>query len=123
MTPPFLTKSRATTAIVAGVAADLIQLPLTLGFLSGVFSVQAEALDLLIDIGMAGLTTSLLGFHWTLLPTALIETVPGLDVAPTWTACVSYVVWKRTRPSVTDTTSSAVTPGAISKTRSPSGVT
>ena len=84
---------------------------------------QAEALDLLIDIGMAGLTTSLLGFHWTLLPTALIETVPGLDVAPTWTACVSYVVWKRTRPSVTDTTSSAVTPGAISKTRSPSGVT
>ncbi len=90
-----MTNSRSKIALVAAIAADLIQLPLTLGFLSGIFAIHAEALDVMIDFLMAALSIGLLGFHWTLLPTFMIETVPVLDVAPTWTACVSWVVWKR----------------------------
>jgi hypothetical protein len=39
--------------------------------------------------------TVLLGFDWALLPSLFAESIPGLDLFPTWTACVAYVVWKR----------------------------
>ena len=42
-----------------------------------------------------GATTVLLGFHWMLLPSLLMEIVPGLDLIPTWTGCVAFVVWQR----------------------------
>lgn len=90
-----LTAGKAAVAISAGVIADIAQLPLTLGVLSGIFSIESEALDLLIDVFMGGLTMGLLGFHWALLPTCILEAIPVADAAPTWTACVSYVVWRR----------------------------
>ena len=55
----------------------------------------AEALDLSTDVLMTGLTVGLLGFHWVLLPTFLLESIPVVDAAPTWTACISYVAWRR----------------------------
>lgn len=33
----------------------------------------------------------LLGFHWAFLPTLAVEAIPGLDLAPTWTAAVLLV--------------------------------
>jgi hypothetical protein len=90
-----LTVGRATVAIIASVAADAFQLPLTLAFLSGALSVPSEGLDILIDVFMAGLTMGLLGFHWVLLPTFILEAIPVADAAPTWTACTSFVVWRR----------------------------
>ena len=54
-----------------------------------------EALDTAIDIATAFVVNSLLGFHWTLLPTCALEMVPGVDALPTWTACVAYVAWRR----------------------------
>jgi hypothetical protein len=95
--------NRRTLAIGVAILADLIQLPINLSFFaaaaSGVGLVAAdiplEVLDSAIDIGTAIIVNSLLGFHWSLLPTCALEMVPGLDALPTWTACVSYVAWRR----------------------------
>jgi hypothetical protein len=99
---PF-TNRRATLAIGVAILADLIQLPINLSFFaaaaSGVGLVAAdiplEALDTAIDFATAFIVNSLLGFHWTLLPTCALEMVPGVDALPTWTACVAYVAWRR----------------------------
>jgi hypothetical protein len=37
----------------------------------------------------------LLGFHWVLLPSLFVEVIPGLDLFPTWTGCVAFLVWRR----------------------------
>ena len=99
---PFINR-RAKLAIGVAIAADLIQLPINLSFfaaaVSGVGLIPAdiplEALDSVIDIATAVIVNILLGFHWTLLPTCALEMVPGVDVLPTWTACVTYVAWRR----------------------------
>jgi len=96
-------KRRVTIALGVAILADLIQLPINLSFFaaaaSGVGLVAAdiplEALDTAIDITTAFIVNSLLGFHWTLLPTCALEMVPGVDALPTWTACVAYVAWRR----------------------------
>jgi hypothetical protein len=99
--PRLISTRNAAIAWGAAVLADFAQVPATLAALSGVLSFEAVALDGMIDVGMTVLTTSLLGFHVALLPTMLIEAIPVIDVAPTWTACVSYVLWARRRQIVT----------------------
>lgn len=97
-----ISKTRMTIALAVAVTADLLQLPLTAAFLGSVLSVfgitlaaPVEAADLTIDVVTAFIEIWLLGFHWMLLPTALIESVPLLDLAPTWTACVWWVIRAR----------------------------
>jgi hypothetical protein len=95
-----LTRRRVKLAVAIGILADVLQLPLTLSFFSAglatvVGAIPLETLDLGIDIVAAAAINGLLGFHWALLPTFAVELVPGLDAAPTWTACVAYVVFKR----------------------------
>jgi hypothetical protein len=97
-----LTSARIAAAFAVAVAADLIQLPLTFAFGAALASavgigadVAIEVVDVAVDLIAAGATTALLGFHWALLPTVFLEAVPGLDAAPTWTACVAFVVWRR----------------------------
>ena len=84
------------------IAADVLQFPLTAAFIGSVLSAiglpmagAIETVDLLIDLVTAGIQIGLLGFHWMLLPTALIEGIPILDLAPTWTACVWWVIRSR----------------------------
>jgi hypothetical protein len=96
------TRLRIAAALGVAVAADLIQLPLTFAFFGALGSVVGigadvpmEAVDLVVDAIAACVTTWLLGFHWALLPTAVLEAIPGLDAAPTWTACIVFVVWRR----------------------------
>ena len=97
------TNRRATLAIGVAILADLIQLPINLSFFAAAASgvgliaadVPLEALDAAIDIATAFIVNSLLGFHWTLLPTCALEMVPGVDALPTWTARVAYVAWRR----------------------------
>jgi hypothetical protein len=94
---------RAKLALTVAILADLIQLPINLSFFAAAASgvglmaadVPLEAIDSAIDIATAIIVNSLLGFHWTLLPTCALEMVPGVDALPTWTACVSYVAWRR----------------------------
>jgi hypothetical protein len=93
---------RCAGALVVAVAADVIQLPITLAFFATLVSgigapadLPLEGLDLAVDIVAAISTNWLLGFHWALLPTAVLEAIPGVSAAPTWTGCVLFVIWRR----------------------------
>jgi hypothetical protein len=95
MDKPKLTKTRIILAFGIAIIADLIQLPITAVEATGMFSMPGELADLLVDCVVMAATTALLGFHWALLPTLVVEVIPGLDLLPTWTGCVAYVVWRR----------------------------
>ena len=90
-----VTSRQAALAVAVGVIADLIQLPINVVSLSVIAAVPAEAVDFFVDAVTAIIVVRLLGFHWTLLPTFAVELVPVLDAAPTWTACVLYVISRR----------------------------
>jgi hypothetical protein len=81
---PPLTRTRIIFAIVIAVIADGLQL--LLGPVGWTFG------DQIIDIAAMLLTGWLLGFHWLLLPTFILELVPLADELPTWTACVVAVL-------------------------------
>jgi hypothetical protein len=109
---PALSKGRVTAAFAVAIAADILQFPLTMALMGSILSgvglslaVPIESVDLAIDIAVGVIEVSLLGFHWMLLPTLFLEAVPGLDLVPTWTACVWWVVRERSRrpPEVPDT--------------------
>lgn len=92
-----ITKREVTAAYILAIAVDLIQLPITAGFLTAIFSMPLEAFDILTDIVTAVAVSKLLGFHPVLLPTFVLESIPVLDAAPTWTGCVAFVLWRRKR--------------------------
>jgi hypothetical protein len=79
-----LNHRRIGAAFAVAIAADLIQL--LLGPLGWVF------LDQALDVVAMVLTIALIGFHPLLLPTFLLELLPGVDLLPTWTASVALVV-------------------------------
>jgi hypothetical protein len=110
-----VSKQRARMALGIAALADLIQLPVNLTFFASAATgiglaadVPIEALDTAIDIATAVIVNKLLGFHWSLLPTCVLEMVPGLDALPTWTACVAYVAWRRKRENDPQTTPAAI---------------
>ncbi|HTA74199.1 MAG TPA: hypothetical protein VK733_08005 [Gemmatimonadaceae bacterium] len=95
-----VTPRQVKLAFAVGILADILQLPVNLSFFSvGLATIGGEipleALDAAIDVVAALLVNRLLGFHWALLPTFALELVPGLDAAPTWTACVAFVAFRR----------------------------
>jgi hypothetical protein len=53
----------------------------------------ASPADWILDGVMALALTRLVGFHWSYLPSAALELVPGADLAPSWTAAA----WLATR--------------------------
>ena len=79
---------------IAGIA-DVLQFPITAATATGVLSIPGEAVDFVLDCVVMVATSLLLGFHWVLLPSLVLEAIPGPDLLPTWTACVAYVVWRR----------------------------
>ena|SRR5215471_1665847 len=95
MDKPRLNRKRIILAFAVAVTADIIQFPITAGEATGFLAIPGELADFLVDCVVMGATTMLLGFHWMLLPTLLVEVIPGLDLLPTWTACVAYVLWLR----------------------------
>jgi hypothetical protein len=104
-----LTSRRIKWAFAVGILADVLQLPVSLSLLAGF--VPAEGLDAAIDLAAAVVVNWLLGFHWVLLPSFALKLIPILDAAPTWTACVAYVVVQRRRA-----------PGPVARTPSPGRV-
>lgn len=90
-----VTAGRARLALALAVLVDAIQLPLQGASLTGIGTVPAEALDLAIDAATALIISRLIGWHWALLPTLALELIPFVDLAPTWFACVSYVISRR----------------------------
>jgi hypothetical protein len=75
-------------ALGIAAAADAVQLAVVPLFGEGFASPLNDALDLAVALALVWL----LGFHWALVPAAMSELVPGLDLAPTWTASVLFVI-------------------------------
>ena len=90
-TPVEIAPSRRRAARIVAAVADLVQLALFPLFGEGFASPLDDALDVIV----AALLIKLLGFHWTLLPAFGAELVPGLDLAPTWTATVLMITGGR----------------------------
>lgn len=90
---PNLTRVRIILALAVALVADGLQ------FLTGpigwVFG------DQVIDVIAMMLTGWMIGFHWLLLPTFVVEFIPLLDELPTWTACVIAVIALRKREQKT----------------------
>ncbi len=86
---PRVTLLRILLALAVAVAADGLQILLNF---AGWFGP-----DQTIDVAAMVLTSWLLGFHWLLLPTFVLDLIPLADDLPTWTACVVAVVILRRR--------------------------
>ena len=89
MRVPKLTRARMLLALAAAVVADGVQL--LLGPLGWAFG------DQLIDVAAMLLVSGLIGFHWLLLPSFVLELIPAVDELPTWTACAAAVIALRRR--------------------------
>jgi hypothetical protein len=86
---PKLTRPRIVLAVAVAVFADGLQF-----LLNGVgWFGPDQAVDVLAML----LTCWLIGFHWLLLPTFVLEFIPLADELPTWTACVIAVIALRKR--------------------------
>lgn len=85
--PQRLTVVRMAVALAAAVIVDGLQL---------VFAELVPVPEILDVLAMIA-TTAALGFHLLLLPTFVIEMVPLVDIAPTWTGCVCAVIILRKR--------------------------
>ena len=86
---PQLTRPRIVLALAVAVVADGLQL--LFGPFGWTFGDQS------IDMVAMVLTSWVIGFHWLLLPTFVLEFIPVLDELPTWTACVIAVIALRKR--------------------------
>jgi len=81
-------RSRQAAALAVAAGADVVQFALAPLFGEGF----ASPFNDLLDLAVGGVLVWLLGFHWALLPAIGAELVPGLDLAPTWTASVLLIV-------------------------------
>jgi len=84
---PTLTQKRIWFAVAVALLTDVVQFGL--GPLGWVFA--DEGLDVMAMI----LISWALGFHMLLLPTFLVEFIPGPDMLPTWTGCTAVVIMLR----------------------------
>jgi hypothetical protein len=87
--PPHLTRTRIVLALLVAAGADGFQI-LLLQF--GWFGP-----DQVIDVIAALLIAWLIGFHFLLLPTYIVELIPVVDDLPTWIACTAAVIALRRR--------------------------
>ena len=85
---------KAENASPAPIASDLVILRRTTLDLAGRIPTFAEVEDYL-DLVAAIVLWSLLGWHWAFLPTFVAEVVPFVDLFPTWTLAVAFVMRKR----------------------------
>jgi len=84
---------RVRVALAVAILADVLQLALFPLFAEGVSSPLNDA----VEIAVAILLIGLLGFHWVLLPSAVLEALPLVDMAPTWTLAVAFIT--RNKPN------------------------
>jgi hypothetical protein len=89
MTAPKLTRGRMAAAMTIACVADVLQialLPIAWTFAQSAVDVVAMLLAMWV-----------IGFHLLLLPTFILEFIPGVDILPTWTACMIAVIALRKR--------------------------
>ena len=88
---PALTRGRVWFAVAVALVIDALQF----GFGPFGWAFVDEGLDI---VGMIVISWAI-GFHMLLLPTFIIEFIPGPDMLPTWTACTAAVILIRKRNS------------------------
>jgi hypothetical protein len=87
---------RMKVALAVAIIADLLQMVVFPLVIEG----AASPADDLIDLGVAAIMSSLLGWHWEFAPSFLGKLVPGLDLIPLWTMAVANVYRKQKGLSV-----------------------
>jgi len=90
-------KTRMRVAFALAAVADLVQLAVFPLFVEG----AASPADDLLDLGVAGVMSLLLGWHWEFLPSFLGKLVPGVDFVPLWTLAVANVYRKSKKVEAT----------------------
>ncbi len=78
---------RMKTALAVAIVADILQMIVLPLVIEGAISPADDVLDLCV----AGVLSSLLGWHWEFLPSFLGKLVPGVDLVPLWTLAVANV--------------------------------
>ena len=86
--------ARHLAALAIAIAADAVQIGLLPLFMGGAAAPWDDALD----IGIGAALIVLLGWHVAFLPAFLGELVPFLNLFPTWTATVVFVVARKPTP-------------------------
>ena len=81
---------RLRAAMTVAIAADVLQLAVFPLFVEGAISPA----DDLVDLCIAGVLSSLVGWHWEFAPSFLAKLVPGVDLVPLWTLAVANVYRK-----------------------------
>jgi hypothetical protein len=81
------TPVRVRAAWIVALAADAIQVGGLPIFAEGVLSPWNDVLDVIV----AALMVALLGWHWAFIPTLVAESLPLVDLIPSWTAAVLFV--------------------------------
>ena len=79
--PPLMTKSRKWQVRAIGFAADALQIGLWPIMFEGAVGIADAVVDLIAMVVL----TLLCGFRWYFLPSFVIELLPIIDLAPTWT--------------------------------------
>jgi hypothetical protein len=102
-----LTRNRVVAARAVGVIADAVQIGLFPLFWPGAASVADDILDVVVAIVMF----TLVGWHWAFIPAFLSELVPGFDLVPTWTAAAFLATRQAGGPSVVEATTAGPSPG------------
>jgi hypothetical protein len=82
--------NRMRAAFALAIVADLVQIAIFPLFIEG----AASPADDLLDVGMAGVLSFLLGWQWEFAPSFLGKLVPGVDFVPFWTLAVANVYRK-----------------------------
>jgi hypothetical protein len=86
---PKLTRGRIAAAMTIACVADILQIVL----MPVAWTFAQSAVDVVAML----LAMWVVGFHLLLLPTFIIEFIPGVDMLPTWTACMIAVIALRKR--------------------------
>ena len=89
--------NRMRAALALAIIADLLQIAVFPLFIEG----AASPADDLLDLGMAGALSFLLGWHWEFAPSFVAKLVPGVDFVPLWTLAVANVYRRSKRLAVT----------------------
>jgi hypothetical protein len=83
---PALTPRRVWIARVLALVADATQIALLPLFFSGATGVA----DAVVDVAVGAALVALVGWHVAFLPGFLVELIPVVDLAPTWTLAVLW---------------------------------
>jgi hypothetical protein len=96
---------RIKAAFAIAVIADLLQIAVFPLFIEG----AASPADDVLDLGVAGVLSYLVGWHWEFLPSFMAKVVPGVDFVPFWTIAVANVYRKSKQIPITVEASAAAT--------------